>query len=72
MTQNGGDGRIEAAVGEEMSQIGMARSVGLISHVVERVEDALENAFGSTDLESSEPSADDIARVDAIRKETVL
>jgi citrate synthase len=50
----------------------MARSVGLISHVVERVEDALENAFGSTDLESSEPSADDIARVDAIRKETVL
>lgn len=72
MTQNGGDGRIEAAVGEEMSQIGMARSVGLISHVVERVEEALDNAFGGADLESSEPSADDIARVDAIRKETVL
>ncbi|RHZ63042.1 uncharacterized protein CDV56_101493 [Aspergillus thermomutatus] len=72
MTQNGGDGRIEAAVGEEMSQIGMARSVGLISHVVEQVEDALENAFASTDLGSLEPSADDIARVDAIRKETVL
>ncbi|KAF7118119.1 hypothetical protein CNMCM5793_007512 [Aspergillus hiratsukae] len=71
MTQNGGDGRIEAAVGEEMSQIGMARSVGLISHVVEQVEDALENAFAGTDLQS-EPSADDIARVDAIRKETVL
>ncbi|KAF7172934.1 hypothetical protein CNMCM5623_005085 [Aspergillus felis] len=72
MTQNGGDGRIEAAVGAEMSQIGMARSVGLISHVVEQVEDALENAFANTDLGSSEPSADDIARVDAIRKETVL
>lgn len=72
LPQNGGEGRIEAAVGEETCQIGMARSVGLIAHVVEQVEDAVGNALAPPDLELQEPSADDIARVGAIRKETLL
>ncbi|KAI9930416.1 hypothetical protein ASPWEDRAFT_460265 [Aspergillus wentii DTO 134E9] len=70
LSNNGGDGRIEAAVGESMCEVGMARSVGLITHVLEQVEDAVGDAFVLTDAELQEPSADDIARVDAIRKET--
>ncbi|GLA15902.1 hypothetical protein AnigIFM62618_002459 [Aspergillus niger] len=69
LAQNGGDGKIEAAVGESLSQVGMARSVGLISYMLEQVEDAVGEAFvDESDL--PEPSADDIARVDMIRKET--
>ena len=67
LTKNGGDGRIEAAV--DMWEIGMSRSVGLISHVLEQVEEAAGEAFGA-DAELNEPSADDIAKVDAVRKET--
>jgi hypothetical protein len=37
-----GQGQIEAAVGEEMCGIGMARSIGLISHLITRLEDAFE------------------------------
>lgn len=68
LSQNGGDGRIEAAV--DMWQIGMSRSVGLISHVLGQVEDAAGDAFASADSELQEPTADDIARVETIRKET--
>ncbi|RAL14880.1 uncharacterized protein BO97DRAFT_412175 [Aspergillus homomorphus CBS 101889] len=70
LTKNGGDGQIEAAVGESLTQIGMARSVGLVSHALEQVEEALGEAFVLKDSELPEPSADDIARVDMIRKET--
>lgn len=45
MKQNGGEGRIEDAVGEEMCQIGMIRSVGVIGDVLERVEDVVGDAF---------------------------
>ncbi|OKL57595.1 hypothetical protein UA08_06955 [Talaromyces atroroseus] len=38
LTQNGGNGRIEAVVGEDMCQVGMARSVGLLYHIIEQVE----------------------------------
>ena len=69
LTQNGGDGRIEAAV--DMWEIGMPRSVGLISHALKQVEDAASEAFDA-DAELKEPSADDIAKVDAVRKETLL
>lgn len=68
LTQNGGDGRIEAAV--DMWQVGMSRSVGLISHVLGQVEDATGDAFVSSDAELQEPTADDLTRVEAIRKET--
>ncbi|KNG85645.1 hypothetical protein ANOM_005571 [Aspergillus nomiae NRRL 13137] len=70
LTQNGGDGKIESAVGENMCQVGMARSVGLVSHAVEQVEDAVSDAFVGADDELQEPSMDDVARVDKIRKET--
>ena len=70
LTGNGGDGRIQASVGEDMCQVGMARSVGLISHTLEQVEDAVGDAFVLSDAELQEPSADDIARVDAIRNDT--
>ncbi|KAL4883357.1 YAP-binding/ALF4/Glomulin [Aspergillus karnatakaensis] len=67
---NGGDGNIESAVGEDMVQIGIARSVNLVMHVADQVEEAVCEAFVVGDEELQEPSADDIARVDAIRKET--
>ncbi|PYI34021.1 DUF1760-domain-containing protein [Aspergillus indologenus CBS 114.80] len=67
---HGGDGKIEAAVGEDLTQIGMARSVGLVSHALEQVEEAVGEAFVLQNSELPEPSADDIARVDMIRKET--
>ncbi|KAL4889510.1 YAP-binding/ALF4/Glomulin [Aspergillus ambiguus] len=70
LTQNGGDGKIEAAVGENMCHMGMARSVDLISHALEQVEDVVGDAFVVSDAELQEPSADDIARVDKARKET--
>lgn len=72
LTQNGGEGKIESAVGENMCQVGMARSVSLISHAVEQVEDAVGDVFVAADDELQEPSTDDIARVDKIRKETAL
>ncbi|KAF7596703.1 hypothetical protein BBP40_000131 [Aspergillus hancockii] len=72
LTQNGGEGKIEAAIGEDMCQVGMARSVGLVSHAVEQVEDAVGDAFVVADSELQEPSTDDIARVDKIREETAL
>ncbi|PYH98478.1 DUF1760-domain-containing protein [Aspergillus ellipticus CBS 707.79] len=70
LKENGGDGKIEAAVGENLCQVGMARSVGLVSHMLEQVEDAVGEAFVLNDSELPEPSADDIARVDTIRRET--
>lgn len=72
LAQNGGDGRIEAAVGEEMCQIGMARSVGLIEHVIEQVEGALGDAFDLDEAALKEPTADDIAKVADIRAKTAL
>lgn len=72
LTENGGDGKIAASVGEDAVKIGTARSVNLILHVVEQVEDAVSEAFVLGDAELQEPSADDIARVDAIRKETTV
>jgi len=72
LTENGGDGKIEASVGEDAVKIGTARSVNLILHIVEQVENALSEAFVVGDAELQEPSADDIARVNAIRKETAV
>ncbi|KAL4931976.1 uncharacterized protein BDV17DRAFT_255759 [Aspergillus undulatus] len=72
LTENGGDGKIQSAVGEDMVQIGTARTTSLILHVVVQVEDAVNEAFVVDDAELQEPNADDIARVDAIRKETAV
>ncbi|KAL4939939.1 hypothetical protein BDV06DRAFT_213883 [Aspergillus oleicola] len=72
LPENGGDGKIQASVGEGMVQIGMARSVSLILNVVEQVEEAVAEVFVVGGAELGEPSADDIARVDAVRKETAV
>lgn len=45
LVQNGGDGRIEAVVGEDMCRIGMAQSVGLLFHVIEQVDEKLNEIF---------------------------
>ncbi|RAO70719.1 uncharacterized protein BHQ10_006731 [Talaromyces amestolkiae] len=45
LVQNGGDGRIEAVVGEDMCKIGMAQSVGLLFHVIEQVDEKLNEIF---------------------------
>lgn len=70
MTAHRGEGRIQAAVGDDMVEVGMARSVGVVSHTLEQVEDAVGDAFVLSDKELQEPSADDIARVEDIRRET--
>ncbi|KAJ0419014.1 YAP-binding/ALF4/Glomulin [Aspergillus carlsbadensis] len=70
LSANGGDGKIEAAVGEDMVKIGMARSVELVSHIANQVEEVVSEVFVVGDAELQEPSADDIARVDALRRET--
>jgi hypothetical protein len=46
LVQNGGDGRIEAVVGEDMCQVGMAQSVGLLFHIIEQVDEKLNELFG--------------------------
>lgn len=68
LTQNGGDGRIEADF--DMWEIGMSRSVGLISHALGQVEDAAGEALVLADIELPEPTADDVARTESIRQET--
>lgn len=71
LTDHGGAGRIQVAVGDDMCEVGMARSVGLVSHTLEQVEDAVGDAFVLSDAELQEPSADDKAREEAIRRETL-
>lgn len=46
LVQNGGDGRIEAVVGEDICQLGMAQSVGLLFHIIEQVDEKLNDLFG--------------------------
>lgn len=70
MKDYGGEGRIQAAVGEDMVEVGMARSVGVVLHTLEQVEDIVGDAFVLSDKELQEPNADDISKVDAIRKNT--
>ncbi|KAI9369331.1 YAP-binding/ALF4/Glomulin [Aspergillus egyptiacus] len=71
LPENGGDGKIASSVGEDMVKVGMTRSVTLIMHTVEQIEDVAREAFVE-EAELQQPSADDIARVDTIRKETTV
>ena len=65
MTQNGGDGKIEAAVGEEICQVGMARSVRLISLVLSQIEDITREVFRPAELaQITEDDASAIQTVD--------
>ncbi|CRL30458.1 unnamed protein product [Penicillium camemberti] len=64
----GGEGVIEAAVGEEMCQIGNARSVGLIGLTLDQIEEAVSDAFGSDEADLGEYSETEEAKVSEIRK----
>ncbi|KAJ5686676.1 hypothetical protein N7536_009295 [Penicillium majusculum] len=64
----GGEGVIEAAVGEEMCQIGNARSVGLIGLTLDQIEEAASDAFGSDEADLGEYSETEEAKVSEIRK----
>lgn len=55
LTANGGDGRIEAAVGEDACQVGMARSVGVLYHVTGRIEERAADVFEEDDEDESKP-----------------
>lgn len=68
LTAKGGEGVIEAAVGEEMCQIGNARSVGLIGLTLDQIEETIGDAFGSDDADLGEHSKADEAQVSEIRE----
>ncbi|KAJ5328477.1 hypothetical protein N7452_008867 [Penicillium brevicompactum] len=68
LTAKGGEGVIEAAVGEEMCQVGNARSVGLIGLTLDQIEESIGDAFGSDDADLGEHSKADEAQVSEIRE----
>jgi hypothetical protein len=71
LLQNGGEGQIEAAIGEEMCHSGMARSVGVLSHVIEQVEEKLAELFGH-DEAGDTSSPEDLAKVEKIKAATTV
>ncbi|CAG8112031.1 unnamed protein product [Penicillium olsonii] len=68
LTAKGGEGVIEAAVGEEMCQAGIARSAGLIGLTLDQIEEIVTDVFGSDDADLAEYSDSDNAQVAEIRK----
>ncbi|KAG0158287.1 hypothetical protein PDIDSM_5800 [Penicillium digitatum] len=64
----GGEGVIEGAVGEEMCQIGNARSVGLIGLTLDQIEETASDVFGSDDADLGEFSEAEEAKASKIRK----
>lgn len=70
LSTHGGDGLIESAVGEEMCQIGNARSVGLIGLTLDQIEETLNEVFGTDDSDRKGYCEAEEARVMEIRRET--
>ncbi|KAJ5690608.1 hypothetical protein N7462_005000 [Penicillium macrosclerotiorum] len=70
LTSKGGDGLIEAAVGEEMCQAGIARSVGLIGLTLDQIEEVSDEHFGTDETDLQVYSDQDEALVADIRKKT--
>ncbi|KAJ5948658.1 YAP-binding/Alf4/Glomulin [Penicillium verhagenii] len=70
LTANGGDGIVESAVGEEMAQAGLARSVGLIGLTLDQIEDAISEAYGTDDADLTNYSEAEKAKAVEIRQET--
>ncbi|KAJ5356782.1 YAP-binding/Alf4/Glomulin [Penicillium concentricum] len=68
LTAKGGEGIIEAAVGEEMCQIGNARSVGLIGLTLDQIEETANDAFGPDEEDLGEYSEAEEAKASEIRK----
>ncbi|KAJ5760674.1 YAP-binding/Alf4/Glomulin [Penicillium odoratum] len=72
LTANGGDGIVESAVGEEMAQVGLARTVGLIGLTLDQIEDATSEAYGTDDSDLTSYSEAEEAKAAEIRKETLV
>lgn len=70
MPENGGAGKLEAAVGEEMCQVGMVRSVGLVLNVLEQVEDVVGDAFVVSVADLEDLSVEDLEGVERVKGET--
>jgi hypothetical protein len=68
LASKGGEGVIEAAVGEEMCHVGNARSVGLIGLTLDQIEEVTSDAFGSDEADLSDHSEADEAKVLDIQK----
>ncbi|CRG83657.1 hypothetical protein PISL3812_01012 [Talaromyces islandicus] len=71
LLQNGGDGQIEAAIGEEMCHSGMARSVGVLSHVIDQVEEKLAELYAH-DEAGDTSSPEDLAKIEKIKAATTV
>jgi hypothetical protein len=70
LPQNGGDGQIEAAIGEDMCRSGMARSVGLLSHVIEQVEEKLAELYAHDEAGISGQA--DLDKVEKVKAATAV
>lgn len=70
LTAKGGDGIIESAVGQEMCQVGTARSVGLIGLTLDQIEEAVHDAYGTDESDLKAFTKEEETRVSDIRKET--
>lgn len=70
LTAKGGDGIVESAVGEEMSHVGLSRSVGLIGMTLDQIEDAISEAYGTDDADLAKYSEAEVAKVNEIEQET--
>ncbi|KAJ5993289.1 hypothetical protein N7451_009013 [Penicillium sp. IBT 35674x] len=69
LTSKGGDGLVEAAVGVEMSQVGLSRSLGLIGLTLDQIEDVISEAYGTDDADLSSYSEAEESKAAAIRQE---
>jgi hypothetical protein len=69
LASKGGEGVIEAAVGEEMCQVGNARCVGLIGLTLDQIEETISDAFGSDEADLSDHSQTDETKVLNIQKQ---
>ncbi|KAJ5755125.1 hypothetical protein N7533_004668 [Penicillium manginii] len=70
LPSKGGDGLIEAAVGEEMCQVGNDRSVGLIGLILDQIEDIVNESFGTDEADLKDYSETEETRLREIRKDT--
>ncbi|KAJ5537072.1 hypothetical protein N7513_010258 [Penicillium frequentans] len=70
LTSKGGDGIVEAAVGVEMSQVGLSRSLGLIGLTLDQIEDAISEAYGTDDADLTSYSEAEEAKAAEIRQES--
>ncbi|KAJ5913711.1 hypothetical protein N7504_002594 [Penicillium tannophilum] len=70
LTSKGGDGIVESAVGLEMSQAGLSRSLGLIGLTLDQIEDAISEAYGTDDSDLISYSEAEEAKAAEIRQES--